>query len=97
MSFSLFFFDKAQTYENGQDRVFSRSWRDMAPNYILGSLPLRGNACVLIFKICIWFNAPVSKEGRGCFSPAALASEGRSSLEVQKDDKREEDEKRWTR
>ena len=27
-------FDKAQKYENGQDRIFSRPWRDMAPNYI---------------------------------------------------------------
>ena len=52
--FSLFFFDEAQQYENGQDRIFSRSWRDMAPNYILGSFPLCGNACVLIFKICIY-------------------------------------------
>ena len=43
---SLFFFDKAQKDENGQDRIFSKSWRDMAPDYILGSLPLRGNACV---------------------------------------------------
>ena len=34
-------FDKAQKYENGQDRIFSRPWRDMAPNYIFGSLPLR--------------------------------------------------------
>ena len=24
-------FDKAQKYENGQDRIFSRPWRDMAP------------------------------------------------------------------
>ena len=51
---SLFFFDKAQKDENGQDRIFSKSWRDMAPDYILGSLPLRGNACVLIFKTCIY-------------------------------------------
>ena len=50
--FPLFFFDKAQKYENRHDRICSSSWRDMASNYILGSLPLRGNACVLIFKIC---------------------------------------------
>ena len=47
-------FDKAQKYENGQDRIFSRPWRDMAPNYIFGSLPLRGKACVLISKICVY-------------------------------------------
>ena len=41
-------FDKAQKYENGQDRIFSRPWRDMAPNYIFGSLPLR-----VFFFLCV--------------------------------------------
>ena len=45
-------FDKAQKYENGQDRIFSRPWRDMAPNYIFGSLPLRG-----FFSVCFIVSA----------------------------------------
>ena len=50
-------FDKAQKYENGQDRIFSRPWRDMAPNYIFGSLPLRGffSVCFIVFVVFFIF------------------------------------------
>ena len=48
-------FDKAQKYENGQDRIFSRPWRDMAPNYIFGSLPLRGFFSVCFFVFVVFF------------------------------------------
>ena len=50
-------FDKAQKYENGQDRIFSRPWRDMAPNYIFGSLPLRGffSVCFIVFVVFVIF------------------------------------------
>ena len=47
-------FDKAQKYESGQGRIVSRPWRDMAPNYIFGSLPLRGkfSVCFIVFVAC---------------------------------------------
>ena len=50
---------RLKKYENGQDRIFSRPWRDMAPNYIFGSLPLRGffSVCFIVFAVFFIFLA----------------------------------------
>ena len=59
----LLSFDKAQKYENGQDIIFSRPWRDIAPNYIyiyiFRSLPLRGffSVCFIVFVVFFIFLA----------------------------------------
>ena len=50
-------FDTAQKFENGQNIIFSRPWRDMAPNSIFGRLPLRGffSVCFIVFVVFFIF------------------------------------------